>query len=106
MSDYSQILVSNDFIKFLPKSSLLTEFPHIAIDPLVQGGQPHIKGTRILASEVFIAQLEKISLDKLIMEYKQIDVHVSKEQLQEAFQFTLASISRYLHEKKTSKRNK
>lgn len=104
MSDYSQILDSRDYIKFLPKSSLLSEYSHIAIDPLIQGGQPHIKGTRILASEVFIAQLEKISIDKLLLEYKHIGVDVTKDQLREAFKFTLESIARYLNERKTSKR--
>lgn len=104
MSDYSQIISSKDYINFLPKTSLLDEFPSVGIDPMIHSGQPHIIGTRILASEVFIAQLEKITLDQLLMEYRSMDIKVEKKQLQEAFRFTLESIKRFLDEKKTTKK--
>ena len=104
MSDYSQIIDSKDYIQFLPKSNLLSKYKYIAIDPLIHGGHPHIRGTRIVCHEVFIAQMEKISINKLILEYKSMDISVSANQLKEAFEFTLESIRQYIRGKKTAKK--
>jgi len=102
MSDYSQLLESREFLQFIP-SSILSKYKYIAIDPSIQGGMPHIKGTRVIVFDVFIAQMEKISLNQLIMEYKNMGTTVTNNQLKEAFEFSLEALSKFIHGKKASK---
>lgn len=105
MSDYSQILDTKDYFEFIP-SSIFIKYKYITVDPAIQSGRPHIRGTRVIASDVFVAQMEKITLDQLIIDYKRLGINVTKEQLREAFEFTLESITRYIHGKKAKKTSK
>lgn len=83
-------------------TKLLNQFPNIAIDPDIHSGWPHIKGTRVLATDILRAQIQGYSLETMIMEFKEMGVKVTKEQLVEACRFTIKWMN-YLDEKKASK---
>lgn len=74
-------------------NKLFEDYPNIKIDPKIQGGWPHIKGTRIVATDIFRAQVAGNSLQKMIMEFREMGSTVTEEQLEEAFRFTLAWLS-------------
>lgn len=102
MSDYSKIFYSKDFIYIIPQS-LFTKYQHISIDPDIQSGMPHIKGTRITVLDVFLAQLEGNSIESMIFEYKKMGIDVSRKQLLEAFEFAAEAISKFTNGKRAKK---
>jgi len=75
-----------DVIPQLP-IDLQTEFPHIITDQEIHAGWPHIKGTRILAIDIFRAQVKGYSFSKMIMDFKEMGITVSEKELLEAFRF-------------------
>ncbi len=94
-----------DLIPSIP-TSLQATFPHIVTDPAIHAGWPHIKGTRILAVDVFRAQVKGYSSTQMIMEFKEMGVSVSEKELDEAFRFTLEWLRDSTHGKKSSKASK
>jgi uncharacterized protein (DUF433 family) len=95
---------------FYPESNLLPSLPpsilsryhFINRDPQIHGGWPHIKGTRILASDIFRAQIQGHSLEDIRMQFMEMGVKVSKEALMEACSFTLEWMF-HLNETSTTK---
>ena len=92
-------------IPTIPRN-LITNFSNIICDSDIHSGWPHIKGTRILATDIFRSQVQGYSLNNMIMEFKEMGVLVSKEQLEEAFLFTLEWLRYSLNEEKNSKTSK
>lgn len=105
MSDYSQIINSSEFIHFI-QPSLVSKYKYISINSEIQSGLPCIKGTRIVVFEVFIAQMQGYSIDKLILDYKEMKTPVTREKLLEAFEFSAEVVSRFIHEKRASAKSK
>lgn len=103
--DYAQLIHANkDILRFIPRG-LLSDYKSIATNPEIHGGQPHIKGTRILALDVLLGQLQGYSLDKMILEFKEMGVKVKKDQMIEARQFSIDWLHS-LNEKKAAKTSK
>ena len=68
-------------LPIIPKR-LFSQFPNIVSDPGIHSGWPHIKGTRILAPDIFRAQVQGYSLDKMIMEFSEMGVKITEKQLE------------------------
>ena len=84
-----QILFPNgDTVPPIP-AKFQTAFPHIITDPGIHAGWPHIKGTRILAIDIFRAQVKGYSFNKMLMDFKEMGITVSEIELKEAFKFIL-----------------
>ena len=89
-------------LPFVP-NKLFQQFPNISSDPDIHAGWPVIKGTRILATDIFRAQVRGDSTDELIMQFKEMGIkNVTKNILNEAFRFTLKWMES-LDEKKAKK---
>lgn len=71
------------------KRNLISKYPDISTDPAIQGGWPIIKSTRVLAFDIFRARIKGYSSQDIIMQFKEMDVHLTLEQLNQAFSFTL-----------------
>lgn len=70
--------------------NLFQQFPNITSDPKIHAGWPVIKGTRILATDIFRAQVEGHSVSELTMQFKEMGIkNISKDILNEAFRFTI-----------------
>ena len=93
-----------DLIPHIP-TKFQAEFPHVVSDPHIHGGWPHIKGTRILAMDIFRAQVKGYSFNKMIMDFKEMGIKVSEQELKEAFRFILEWL-RYVDEKESAKTSK
>lgn len=91
----------NNILPFLSRQ-LFDRFPYITSDPTIHSGWPHIKGTRILASDILRGIIQGYSLETMIMQFKEMGIKVSKEALIEACKFTVEWMY-LLNEKKTSK---
>ncbi len=84
------------------QSRLLESYSFIVTDPSIHNGWPHIKGTKILAFDIFRSVIEGHSLQSILFNLKKIGVKATQEQLSESFNFTLHWLSTlYLNEKKT-----
>lgn len=84
-------------------NNLLQQFPEIVSDPNIHSGWPVIKGTRILATDIFRAQVEEHSAEELILQFKEIGIkHITSNIINEAVRFTLKWMSS-LDEKKSQK---
>lgn len=83
-------------------NTLMSKFPDISCDPQVHDGWPHIKGTRILATDILRGQIQGYSPETMLMEFNQMGIKVTKTQLLEAQNFTIAWLYQ-LNEKKASK---
>ncbi len=73
--------------------NLLSKYPDIAIDPEIQSGWPCIKGTRVRVIDIFRATVKGYSNKKIIMQFQEMDVKLTNEQLNQAFSFTLEWIN-------------
>lgn len=104
MSLFQAFFQENKLLTAIP-SSLFANFPQITTNPDIHSGLPHIKGTRILATDVFRAQIQGYSFDQMLMEFKEMEVPVSKSQLEQAFSFTVELLHLF-NEKEASKRTK
>lgn len=104
MTLFRAFFQENKLLTTLP-SSLYVKYPHITTDAGVHSGLPHIKNTRILTSDVFRAQIQGYSLNQMLMEFKEIGVPVSKQELEEAIGFTIELLNIF-NEKDSSKRAK
>lgn len=103
MKNINQILFSEgDTIPHIP-TKFQTEYPHIVTDPGIHAGWPHIKGSRILATDIFQAQVKRYSYSKMIMDFKDMGITVTEKELYEAFMFTLAWIQNTTDGKETKK---
>lgn len=72
-------------------SSFVNRFPNINLDPNIHSGRPHIKGTRVLAADIFKANAIKgYSLGKIRMEFKEMGIDLDEKILDEAISFTLS----------------
>ncbi len=91
-------------LPYLPKS-LFSKYGCIVSDPAIHSSWPHIKGTRILASDILRAQIQGYSLQKMIMQFKEMGISVDKEALIEACKFTIEWMH-LLNEKKSPKTSK
>ena len=83
-------------------TELIDSFSYIAVDPKIRSGWPHIVNTRILATDIFKAQVKGITHESLLADFKDLGVKIDKKALEEAFIFTLRWMH-YLDEKETSK---
>lgn len=97
-----QALFSEGKIPYLPKE-LLEKFSSISTDPKIHSGWPHIKGTRILATHVFRAQVKGYSFESMLRDFRKMDVKLTKIELEEAYRFTIEWLH-YLNEKEGKKR--
>lgn len=88
-------------LPFMPKK-LFSEYLSIVSDPDIHSGWPHIKGTRILASDVLRAQIQGYSIEAMLMQFQEMGVYVKKEALTEACRFTIEWMHS-LNEKETPK---
>lgn len=88
----------------LPKN-LFSEYKYISSDPAIHAGWPHIKSTRILASDILRAQIQGYSLDTMILQFKEMGISVTKGALIEACKFTIEWMH-ILNEKESSKATK
>lgn len=100
-----QILTFQGNLPPVPKK-LLLDYPNIAINPEIHSGLPHIKGTRILAFDIFRSQVKGHSINSMILDFKTMGVIVSEKQLEEAVRFTLDWLHDIIHGQKTSKASK
>lgn len=75
------------------KKSLLSKYPYVAMDPEIQSGWPCIKETRVRVVDIFRATVKGYSNKKIIMQFKEMDVNLTTEQLNQAFCFTLEWIN-------------
>ena len=82
-------------------NNIFSKYPNVVSDYKIHSGWPHIKGTRILASDIFRAVAKGSTYNDLIMDFKQMDISVSKGALEEAVRFTI-DLLHYFNEKKTS----
>jgi uncharacterized protein (DUF433 family) len=70
-------------------TKLFTAFPLISSDPAILSGWPHIKGTRVLVTDIFKAQIKGYSYDSLISDFNSMGVKINKSALKEAYLFTI-----------------
>ena len=75
------------------QSQLLESYNNIVTDTDIHNGWPHIKGTKILAFDIFRSVIEGHSLPSILFNLKKIGVKAKQEQLVEAFNFTLQWLS-------------
>lgn len=88
-------------LPFMSKK-LFSEYPSIKSDPDIHSGWPHIRGTRILASDVLRAQIQGYSIEAMRMQFQEMGVSVKNEALTEACRFTIEWMH-ILNEKEASK---
>lgn len=79
---------------------LFNTFPHISSDPEIRSGWPHIKGTRVLVTDIFRAQIKGYSFDTLLSDLNSMGIKIKKIALEEAYRFTIEWLH-YLNEKET-----
>lgn len=84
-------------------SSLFKKYNRISSDNEIHSGWPHIKGTRILTSEVFRNWAEYKYPEQMVKQYKAVGVRVSTNDLNQAFRFMIAWMHKELNESKRSK---
>ena len=85
----------------IPKK-IIESYPYIVIDQSVNSGWPHIKNTRILATDIFKAQVKGYSYNSLIEDFKSMGVQINKKALEQAYMFTIEWLH-YLNAKKNSR---
>lgn len=82
----------------IPPSYLLAKFKSITTTPEIHSGLPHIKNTRILAADIFRAIVKGYSYERILMDFKEIGVSVSKRDLEDAFNFTVSWLNKTINE--------
>lgn len=70
-------------------NKLLRSFTFISTDPKIRSGWPHIKNTRILATDIFKAQVRGITVESMVKDFKSMGIKINREALEEAYKFTL-----------------
>lgn len=100
MSLHQYLIPEGKFPQNIP-NSLFLKFNKISTDPQVHSGWPHIKGTRILASDVLRSFIQYEELGQLIKEYRKMGAHVSSGDLDQALRFMIAWMNLDLNETKS-----
>lgn len=96
----SQYLIPQGSLPKVIPSYLFKRYTRIASDPDIHSGWPHIRGTRVLTSDVFKNWLQFNQIDRLAKEYKSIGAKVSDNDLNQALEFMIAWMSINLNETK------
>lgn len=100
-----EILFPKSHTKPKIPQNLLQKYTNIVVSPQIRSGRPHIQNTRILAVDIFRANVKGYTYDRLIMDFKEMGVKVTKRELEDAFNFTLSWLNEASNEreKKASK---
>lgn len=86
----------------IPKK-LIRSYPAIAISPRIRSGWPHIKNTRILATDIFRAQVKGSTYATLLEDFRGMGVKINKEAFEQAYGFTIEWLNYLYNAKKGSK---
>ncbi len=69
--------------------NLLSKHPEVSRNSEIQSGWPCIKGTRVRVVDIFRATVKGYTNEKIIMQFKEMEVNLTTKQLNDAFNFTL-----------------